>query len=278
MKYRHFLWIVAIPVFLQLLNLFCLHFNHHFHAKDFAHGFHPSYSREVCGLDFAKLEPILNQPFHYLGNGKQMVALESADGRYVLKLFNPMRPLKKNWFKKWKNWQRYSSLKWIKREWFQKKIRLRKLFDRHKVAFENMQDESGLIFVHLSPSTHIQQKIQVTDDTGKIHQLSLATTPFVLQEKATLVPFYLNDLMNQGKIEKAKEAIHRMQYLFEKRIEVGITDRIQTMENNYGFVGEKPIQIDVGRIRPLQLDSLDEKQRVFGAFHDWLKSHYRELL
>ena len=281
MKKWIFLLVLTAPLAFHLFALFFLHFNENFQVNDFEHGFQKNYATVVSGVDTSLLDPILNQPFHYLGAGKQMVAFESACGRYVLKLFNPMRPLKKEWYKEIKFWKRYSSLNWITREWFQKEKRFQKLFTRHKLAFEHLKEETGLIFVHLSPSKQITHHIHVTDNRGKKQTLSLSMTPFVLQKKATLVPEYLSNLIQAHDIDAAMRATKKLQKLFEKRINVGITDRIQSMGNNYGFAEDKPIQIDVGRIHfnpALIVDGKEERARVLNNLHSWLSQKFPELI
>ncbi len=277
MQKKNFLYLLFLPLAVHLFSLFFLHFGKNFHPKDFIHGFDKTYSKEVSGLDYSQLDEILHQPFHYLGQGKQMTALESADGKYVLKLFNPMRPLKHKWYMELKWWKQCSSLKWISREWFHKKERLEKLFKRHQLAYDHLREETGLLFVYLSPSEKISHYVRITDNRDKLHTLSLHNTPFVLQERATLVPQYLHELIESEKIDEANRAVERIEELFIKRLEFGITDRIQTMENNYGFVGEKPIQLDVGRIRiepDLQESPNAEKARILGNFRSWLQEHY----
>jgi hypothetical protein len=267
---KKWLLLLLIPLFAHLYTLFFVHFKDTFHPKDFEHGFEKSYSKSTSGLDYDQLDPIFSQPFHFLGSGKQMIAFESADGNYVLKLFNPMRPLKKQWYTRWKYWKRYSSLKWISREWFQKKARLKKLFLRHNLAFERLPEETGLLFVHLNPSKRVCHYVHLTDRKGKTHILALETTPFVLQKKAVLAATYLKQLDQKG----VMQAIYEMEKLFDKRLRVGITDRIQTMENNYGFVNGKPIQIDVGRIRfdPDLIDHPEEeRERILSNFHAWVE-------
>jgi len=276
MKKKALLFLFITPIGLHLFCLFFLHFNERFHTRDFEHGFKQSYSTSVQGLDYENLDSILLQDFSYLGHGKQMLAFVSADGRYVLKVFNPMRPLKKRWYLQSKYWKRYSSLQWIKLEWFQKNARLKKLFTRHKLAFELLRDETGLLFVYLEPSERVNHYVHVTDNRGNKQTLILANTPFVIQEKAVLVPQHLAGLASKKAVKKA---IARLEKLFDKRIEEGITDRIQTMENNYGFVGDKPIQIDIGRIRfdPLIKEKPGaEKARILQNFHEWLGRKFPE--
>ncbi len=277
MRKKLLIILLTIPFALLFINLFFPHFSENFHTRNFEHGFDQTYAIEVSGLDYSKLDTILGQPFHYLGQGKQMTAFETEDGRYVLKVFNPMRPYKKKWYKEWKLWKRYSSIKWIGRERFGKKQRLKKLFKRHKIAYQSLRDETGLVFVHLAPSERISHLAHVQDRHGIKHILELHHTPFVLQEKATLVPQYLQIL---GNSEEVKLAIKELEKLLCKRVSLGITDRIQTMDNNYGFVGSKPIQIDVGRIRvdpQIASNPEEERQRILTNFQNWISKLYPEL-
>lgn len=272
--------ILLFPFALHLFSLFFLHFDENFSSFDFEHGFHKDYSTEVSELDYSLLDTALNQPFHYLGHGKQMFAFVSEDEKYVLKLFNPMRPLKHEWYKELRYWKRYSSLNWISREWFHKKSRLRKFFRQHKLAYEHLKEETGLLFVHLSPSYRVNHFVHVTDNRGNKQILDLNRTPFVLQKKAILVPQYLQSLMQNNRNEEAQAAVAKLVQLLEKRIEKGITDRIQTMENNYGFVDGKPIQIDIGRIRldpSLKVMPNQERERILSNFHYWLGEKFPDL-
>lgn len=275
--------IIKIP-FIILLSTLCLlsahliwHFSENFHARDFAHGFDPSFSTSVESLDPTVLAPYISQTFTYLGHGKQMVAFESTDKQVVIKFFNPMRPLKPLWYKQLKLWIHYCTLKWITRERLHKKARLKKLFNRHKIAYEKIREETGLLYVHLSPSEKISQTLLLLDQKGRLHKVNLANTPFVLQTKAELAFQRFQRLLQTGNREEIERHIHELRTLFTKRAEAGITDRIQTLSNNYGFVGKHhAIQIDVGRIRykeEIKLHPAEECERIFkslqGVFNQW---------
>lgn len=266
------------------MHLCCViyfHFGDNFHARHFEHGFRKLYSTEVSGLDYSKLDQILNQPFHTLGQGEQMTALESADGQYVLKLFNPRVPLKTNWYLNWKHWKRTYSVRWISHEWLQTARRLEKMFKRHQIAFSVLREETGLLFVHLSPTDRISHFVHVLDKQNKRHILNLNKTPFVLQKKAILAADYLDKLVKENKITKAKEAVAQIEELFAKRLKLAITDQNQTMHNNYGFVDAKPIQIDIGKIQvdPILLQEPSaEQKRILDNFHNWLKLRYPSIL
>jgi hypothetical protein len=271
MRKKIILTILLAPFVAHLFQLFFLHYDGNFSPKKFAHGFEKSYSEEILKLDFSPLDAALSQPYTFLGQGKQMIAFASADGKYVLKFFNPMRPLKNRWFLNTKYWKRYSSLKWFSREWLGKKGRLKKLFFRHKLAYELLKEETGLVFAHLSPSKQVCHQISVVDKKGKTHIVALENTPFILQERAELAAKYLGSLNP----EETKKALQAMENLFEKRLSLCITDRIQTMENNYGFVNGRPIQIDVGRIRQdPNLNTEEERARILHNFRSWYQDKF----
>lgn len=280
-KIYFFLAIPFMTILLQLCNLFFWHVNQAtFIPKKFIHGFESSYSVKISGLDLSLLDSIFSQDFYFLGQGKQMIAFASQDGCFVLKLFYPMRPLKEKWYAHGKYWKEYFSLKWIFREQFQKKARLKKLFLRHKLAFEKLPEETGILFAHLSSCIDVSHTVTLFDKKGKKYFLNLTDTPFILQKKAILVPEYFASLFKQNAISEVKQAVTALENLLMRRLEEGITDRIQTMGNNYGFINAKPIQIDVGRIRfdeGLILAPEKEKTRVLTNFHTWLHTQFPQI-
>jgi len=256
------------------------HFGEKIHPRQFQHGFKKSYAVEILQQDFEQLDTILAQPFHQLGRGLQMTAFESADGKYVLKLFHPRIPRDFKWYLSWRNWKRTYSIKHINREWFQKGKRLEKMFRQLQIAHSVLRDETGPLFLHLSPSERIHHVVELIDKRGKGHQMALHETPFVLQKKAVIASAYLDGLANEGRVEELKEAVSKMEQLFAKRLRLAITDQNQNMDINYGFVDGKPIQIDVGSIKvdpTLLLDSKMEKRRIFDRFHHWLSERYGSI-
>ncbi len=258
----------------HLIALFGFHFDENFSARVFEHGFKKEVCQNVKALDVGPLNEIFSQQFHYLANGKQMTAFASDDGKYVLKLFNPMRPLKPKWYRYLSRWQQYSSLKWISLEWFRKQARLKKLFIRNKIAYEKLKEETGLIYVHLAPSDSICHFLHITTKRGNIEVLSLEKTPFVLQARAELVPHRLHMLARKNDTQGLNDAKKALETLFTRRIEEKITDRIQTLSNNYGFIGDRAIQIDFGRIRlDPEMETQAEKERIMNNLNQWLTQH-----
>lgn len=239
-----------------------------------------------CVLDIdqeskSAAEKILaGKKFTYLGNGVQMVAFESEDHQYVIKYFLPRRNLKKKWFVDPKKLLHFSSLRWISHVYLKRKARLEKLLKRHQLAFEKMREEAGLVYVHINDSTSLSGEVQLVDKEGETVFLPLNKYPFVLQKKAVLIPEALNGLIASGDLQGAQNVLLGLKNLFTARAEKGITDRQQTMHNNYGFINGKAIQIDLGRIavnQTIAQNSDEELARIFKMLKQWTDENYPQL-
>jgi hypothetical protein len=194
-------------------------------------------------------QEILKQKFSYLGCGKQMTAYESEDRCYVIKFFNPRSVLDENWFHRPTKLIRFNSLKWIWRVYFQQKDRLERYFYRYELSFKDLKDETALLYVHLDAGTALPQTIAVESKEGVLYHLNATTHPFVLQKKVEMTMTRIDRLMNTGKVEEAKESVRQIFALFHARAKKGYKDKLQYIHKNYGFIGDKAIQFDTGRIR-----------------------------
>lgn len=245
-------------------------YNHReFGIKDFHHPLVLSVSSSIYPEAKVKEEAskILNQRFTYLSYGGQMTVYESEDQKYVIKFFNPRSVIKENWFHKFDKIRRFNSLKWITNTYFRQKLRLQKYFLRYEMAFKDLKEETGLVYVHLDPSTMLSQTIEVVDKEGKLHHVSLEAYPFVLQKKVELTMHHFNRLLKEGKNDEARESMRQIYQLFLSRAEKGYTDRLQTLDKNYGFFEGKAVQLDVGRIRKVKMDEEKinrEMKRIIG--------------
>ncbi len=264
------LTVLAIPA----LHIGYLYTHREFTPHDFRYAFVSRLEGRADPEERAFAASILSQPFTYLGYGKQMTAYESADHRYVIKFFNPRQVIKKEWFSKFSKWRRLSSMKWISEAYLRREARLRRLFARYQEGFYALREESGLVYVHLNRSTAIPQSIQLIDKEGESCTLDLEEVPFVIQEKAVIASKYLKRLVAEGKTEQAQALVISLKQLFIARAEKGFTDRIQTLHNNYGFVGERAVQIDLGRLtrdHALMEGFSEEITRVLSNLHQSLE-------
>ncbi len=258
-------------------------FNHReFGFKDFHHPFVLGVDRAIAPDEQVKKETaeILKQKFSYLSYGGQMTVYESQDKKYVIKFFNPRSVIKKSWFFQFAKLRRLNSLKWITNTYFRKQQRLKKYFLRYEMAFLDLKEETGLVYVHLDPSTCLSQNLEVVDKEGNLHHIELDAYPFVLQKKVELTMHHLDRLLNNGDVAGAKESVQQIYNLFLSRAEKGYTDRLQTLHKNYGFFEGKAVQLDVGRIRKsaaIAENPLKEMERIISNITPSLAEPFPKL-
>jgi hypothetical protein len=227
------------------------------------------------------LHHVLSQPFHYLGCGGQCFAFASADDRYVIKFF-------KHRFRKPCTLLLTQSLP----EPFET-TRLRKLnkastklkrdFTSYKIAYEELKEETGLVYIHLNKSRDLKETITITDKLGIAHQLQLDSVEFVLQKKADLVHLHIEELMEKGELEKAKASLKSLMHLIISRCQKGIFDEDAKIHRNFGFIEDQAIFIDVGRFTrdPNRKDPQVYKAdlaHITKGLKTWLNEHYPILV
>jgi hypothetical protein len=184
---------------------------------------------------------ILDQPFYFLGKGRQSFAFASKDGKHVLKL--PRTYIFKTPF-----WVRAFPFlsSYRKRLENGKEKRLQFLFDSIKIAQEDLQEETGVIAIHLGESEPTNQTITLVDSLNITHRLPLDSTIFILQHKQPLwTSFFLAAKQKNNKQEKQKIVTAFVDILIEKA-KKGIANKDESFLRNYGFDGEKIYHIDIG--------------------------------
>ena len=228
-------------------HTFYLYTHREFGPRDFHHPLISTRMPSVANAaDKQQAEKILKQKFVYLSYGGQMTVYESEDGLYVLKFFNPRSVLKEDWFHRWPKLMRINSWKWISNTYLHQKERLEKYFHRTAMSYNDLKDEAGLIYIHIDPGTSIDQTVELQDKEGTTHHFKLDSTPFVLQRKVELTRPYLDRMRHEGRLKEAGKKIYS---LFLIRAQKGYKDPFQAVAKNFGFIDEKFVQFDTGRIR-----------------------------
>lgn len=201
----------------------------------------------------AEIKEILGSSFKFLGEGAQAFAFESADGKYVLKFFKMRRfsPSTADYLCPHVVRRRLKNLRWV--------------FNGYKIAYDNFRQDTGLIFIHLAKTDYLKQKATVIDDKGVEHHIDLDKTEFVLQEKAELLFDRLAKIHKAGDQLRVQQSIADVLALVKRRIDKGYADRDKGVSNNYGFVGERAIQLDIGRLYKGSKEGQFEhvQQRIF---------------
>lgn len=229
--------------------------------------------------ELVNIQEILNQPFHYLARGAQCYVFVSDDHQYVIKFFRLYHLLPPFWTKlPLPPFLRPYGLAKIA----QKEKELERDFISYKIAFEQMREQTGLLYVHLNKTDHLHQKIHIFDRLNICHELELDQMEFLVQKRADLLYPTLDRIATCDGISAGCEALSRLVDLLVLRCEKGIFDKDPDLNTNFGFIGHTPVQIDVGRYRILegsQPGSVDRDEiiRITDNLNQWLRAKHPEL-
>jgi hypothetical protein len=213
-----------------------------------------------------ELSAAFNQEYHYFARGNQAFAFISGDGNYIVKFFNQrIFALPFPW--------NFIPRSWIKDSRRGKKARmredkLRRDFTSYRIAFDELEQETGLVFVHLNRSDWIKKKLRIYDKLKIGHQIDLDSMEFIVQKRAVLVYPYIDQLMTEGKEEEAKMALDKILQLFVVRCQKGIDDSEPDLDKNFGFIGQEAMQIDAGRFA--KAESKVALPPIKDSFKKWL--------
>ncbi len=231
----------------------------------------PKWDIRVAQEQIKEANKALDQPYHYLGHGFQCYAFVSQDDKYVLKFIRQQR-LKPPFL-----------LSWSKERVESGKKRANYLFRSLKVAFEDVPEETGLLFVHLNKTKNVHPAVEIIDKAGTHYQVALDDHEFVLQKKADPIKETIDKLMNEGRVEEAKGRIDQIFLLLKTCAKKGIADMDMQLirKNNLGFLPHSCIYIDIGKIT--RKESMKTRGRFMqdlkrlDPLYDWLDANYPEL-
>ncbi len=204
--------------------------------------------------EIKETEAALSQSYRFLGGGGQCFSFASQDGKYVIKFF------------KQKKIQKGSR---AKRE---------RVFSAFRLSFDRLSEETGIFYIHLNPTGHLDKTLAFAAPDGNEHLLNLDGLQFVIQKKATLANHHLEDLMAKRDLDGAKQAIDQLLSLWLNLHQKGVYNRDPNFQNNYGFVAEKPMVIDVGRIASSTKSKQEELARFTKEFRIYLANRCPELV
>ncbi|OGN64687.1 MAG: hypothetical protein A3E80_00330 [Chlamydiae bacterium RIFCSPHIGHO2_12_FULL_49_9] len=212
---------------------------------------------------------IFNQSFHYLDRGAQCYVFSSFDEKYVIKLFRASPPSPNPFHSFWKKKKKRTS--------FHTKIY--RLFSACHIAATELPNETAIVYTHLNLTKETLPILRVRDPIGRKYLLPLDEYRFVLQKKAD--PF-------RETLEKAIQNPHKMEQclnsfyeLLLSRVQKGIGNSDPTLSRNFGFLGERAVEIDFGSYFPdPRLSSSEgrkiEIHRYINRLEKWLEKNAPE--
>jgi hypothetical protein len=213
--------------------------------------------------DLTPLKTLLNQKFTFLGVGSQSYAFESADGKYVVKFFIMKHKI-----------PRISDL-WHSENVDHRRQNLFSIFKAHKLAYTELKEDTGLLYIHLNKTNHLNTVLQVVDRFGRRHSIDLDKTEFIVQEKAELIFTHLKKLLEQKDKSEAQKCIQATLDLVKRRMDKGISDHDKAVKHNYGFIGAgdrvRAVHLDIGRLE--KVTKQKEYNRIKERINTWLQAN-----
>ncbi len=223
---------------------------------------------------------VCQQTLYWLGRGAQAVVFETQDGKYVVKFFQlgrlkepSERGFVKNLFSKESEGKRNERLS--HRE---------EIFLSSKMCYEELQEETGIVYVHLNRTHDRIKGIKLVDKYGQSHRIRGDDASFVVQKKGKLLIPTLTQLMESGKIDEAKGRLNQVFDLLLGMARKNFVDGDDCLirNNNLGLTEDRAIYIDTGHIfRANNLDVLERMKYEFQIrlepLENWLKVLYPEL-
>jgi hypothetical protein len=212
-------------------------------------------------------EDALMLTYSYLGRGRQCYAFASSDGRYVLKLPRYDRTHLPLWLK---------SLPWLKRmrqRKMQKCTAKNQFFHASlRLANEKLKKETGLIYLHLDPTTHLKRSIKIQNRLSQTYFIPLDTTAFAIQEKAPLmIPALQREIEKKNAME-AKKILRSFLRLIQDQAEKGVCNVDTSISKNFAIQKGTGLEIDLGSFyQPInQEESIQSIKQMTSKLKSWL--------
>ena len=216
----------------------------------------------------AESEAALQKKYRYLSRGHQCYAFVSEDGRYILKL--PRYDLYDPPF--WMRVCRFSFVDKIRNAFVtDQEKRLRFLLGSFKIAFEELREETALLYSHLGRTDHLHKAILIQDRIGRTYSIDLDRTSFLLQTYQPLMMPLCQNFVFSGDRNKAKEILNAFIELIALRAKKGIFNKDPSFFRNFGMKDAKGVQIDVGSFYRLPSGTFsDSFSQTAGHVKEWL--------
>ncbi|MEM7174610.1 MAG: hypothetical protein AAF443_01590 [Chlamydiota bacterium] len=241
----------------------------------------PTWAVPIADKDKSDCQAAFAQPFSYLAVGTECHVFVSQDQRYVIK------------FLRHNKWRLHPWLVGIslpacfdnKRQRFLKRKQgaLIKTLKSCLVAYREFKPETGILCLHLAPSSDLKVDLRVVDCLGFTHAIPLDAVDFILQKKAVRTDEYLLALRRCCDHDRARKAVTALVDFSLRRAKQGYHDTDPHFVSNFGFIEHQVVQIDVGGFCRQAGKGLDYfygsgLATIRRKFLPWVEKHYPELI
>jgi len=205
----------------------------------------PQYDLPSLSLEQRELlDRLCVQKFTYLNKGNHCFAFLSEDGQYVIKFHrypSSMRPLA--WLVHPLRYHGSGKRKEIQ-DYNERRLSTHQL--SYKNSGSDLVEETGLLLVHINPSTNLGKTLTLVDRSGCEVTVPLDRVTFLVQRRADLLYPTLKKFYKEGRLEEAKRVLSQVAQLIVSDYQKGYEDRDPALCKNYGLLSDRAIHIDVG--------------------------------
>lgn len=235
------LYLLLVPTGLAILGDFCQKQTKGFRLYNIF-TFEQTPSPSITDPNSAEAKTILQQPFFFLKKGQQCFVFISKDKKYVLKFLRADKIAPPYWT----SLLPASRTKHL-RDRLQKKRESD--FASYQIAYQELKQETGLVYLQLGNSPSLQQELTIYDNIGVIYHLPLNNVAFLLQKTTEdFYPHFIQALENRQE-ESLYPFLTSLASVLQERVQKGISDSDITLEYNMGMTDGTPVLFDVGNLQ-----------------------------
>lgn len=222
-----------------------------------------------------RIREVLQQPFFYLDKGCQSYVFVSDDSHYVLKFIKHQRFRTKPWLDLLAIiFPSAASYRLERLE--HKNGKCAELLMGWVTAFNHLAEETGLLWVHLDKTTTDEPSVILFDKMGYRYHIDLNHHEYLVQKRAAMFTPLLQELIDKGKIEEARELIDQAIALVVNTSGKGFVDGDPSIMQNIGIIDGILCYVDVGQFhrKNEENDPSFDKQDLLNktyAMHEWLR-------
>lgn len=195
---------------------------------------------------------LLNQPYRYLGKGKQAFVFSSEDEKYVLKFIATQKyndPFRRRLLKTFNKPLLAVFQKYLDGRTFNRKRNFKRSIESYCLAYDQLKEETGLIYLHLK-KTDLCKKITLIDKLGMAHEIDLNSTYFILQKKANSLKSTITLTLKKKDKKKMQRIIDDYLKNSFKTISKGIVNKDSSVKNS-GYIETQFVEYDIGRFEKI---------------------------
>lgn len=202
----------------------------------------PLPSQNTCSVaQINNLQEILNQKFYFLNRGLQSYVFASKDNQYVIKFI-----LKDN--------QIFLPKSWLN----QKDQKLKNLMSSFDLAYAQAQQETALVYLHLSDTSNLLPKLLIETPTKQLAYIDLNHCHFAIQKKVMLLKDFFSGSYRQDKQQDLQKKIDAFLTLIKNRAIKGIYNSDSNIGRNFGFLEDDAVELDFGGYELVDMEPQDE--------------------